>query len=91
MKLCDKCCECVRRISDWQWVCSITGVAIEDVDRDWDEGQNPTEVCDTYRGPIGFDFDKWADDFSNAFAKEVESAIKDGRVRPSEVVRALWG
>ena len=89
MRLCDKCCEKVGRVRDGSLhdVCRITGS--EDLDKEWEEGQDPTAVCETYRGPIGFDWDKWREYFRKALSKEAKRALDDGSIRPSELVRAL--
>lgn len=88
VNLCSRCCEVVSFPPDVKKICSVKGTEVHN-DKPWSEGRDPHDVCESYRGPLGIDWDDWWQRFAEAFAEEAKKALDDGTLHPSEIVRAL--
>lgn len=88
VNLCSRCCEVVYSFREHKDICAVKETDVPS-NKPWHEGQDPHDVCESYRGPLGIDWDDWWQRFAEVFAEEAKKALDEGTLRPSELVRAL--
>lgn len=88
VNLCSRCCEVVRFPPDIKEICSVKGTEVHS-DKLWSEGQDPHNVCESYRGPLGYDWDEWERKFLEEFVREARRALDEGILRPSEIIGVI--
>lgn len=88
VNLCSSCGEVRYCPPDFRGFCIVKGTEVPD-DKSWSEGMDPHDVCESYRGPLGFDWDEWERKFKDALVRETRRALDEGSLRPSEIIRAL--